>query len=91
MKAIAIKTLPATQTQPPRFKVWAKDAKPLTISKDSYTFFPDNIVCLEDQDKALYLAEHYLNKFLQWDKDNKYRLVDGVHPNGDRVYVLVLK
>ncbi len=91
MKAIAIRTLAATDTQPYRFKIWAAEHKPLTISKDSYVFFPDDINSKCDQDKALYLADHYFRNVLKWDQDNKYKLVDGTHPNGDRVYVQVLK
>jgi len=91
MKAIAIKTLAATNTKPYMFKVWAAEHKPLIISKDSFTFFPDEINCKCDQDKALYLAEHYFKNVLKWDQNNKYRLVDGTHPNGDRVYIMVLK
>lgn len=91
MKAIVVKTLPMTNTQPTRLKAFISNRVTLTVPLDSSAFFPENIACKGAEDQAQFLAEHFLKNRLGWDKDNKYRLVQGTHPNGDRVFVMVHK
>lgn len=75
MRAIQIKTLPATMTQCLRLQA-ATDEKcngKIVVVKNG-SFFPEKIAAGSDEDQASYLAEKFLTQ-LGWDKDNKYRLV----------------
>lgn len=87
MKAIRVKILPATNTQPTRLKVFADDNKAKIVSLESYSFFGSDLDSAGVTDKAQYLAEQYLIQ-LGWNQSGDYRIVGGSHKN-DYYFVLV--
>ena len=81
MKALQVRTLPATSTKPMRLKVWTADNKPVVYNLGGNDFDVNSVDSIECQ-----AAKKYL-EVLGW----KYNIAGGQLPNGDHAFVLISK